>query len=302
MTETRDAQVETVRSFNRAVTRRIGALEDRFLGRSRALGESRLLWEIGKGGTELRSLRQRLGLDSGYLSRLVGALEGEGLVRTEPSERDRRIRTARLTPAGEREARELDRLSDTSARSLLEGLSKKQCQRLTAAMQEVERLLRAGAVEIERVSPADTAARWCLERYYAELAERFEEGFELERAVPARDEELMPPRGVFLVARLDGEPIGSGCMKTLERGVGYIKRMWVAPPARGLGLGRRLLEALEAEAVGLGFSSVRLETNRALTEAQALYRSAGYVEIDPFIDEPYGDFWFEKELESQGRP
>src|SRR5215207_7760773 len=103
-----EVMVDRVRSFNRAVTQRIGALDDRFLARDRPLGQSRMLWEVGIEGCEVRSLRSRLGLDSGHASRLLRALEAAGLVRVAPSPSDRRIRVARLTPAGLAERALLD--------------------------------------------------------------------------------------------------------------------------------------------------------------------------------------------------
>src|SRR6185312_2676687 len=108
-------QVDQVRRFNRTVTQRVGALNDRFLARDRPLGEARVLWEIGPGGCDVRSLRARLDLDSGYLSRLLRGLEASGLVRVAPSRRDRRVREARLTPAGLAERSALDRGSDELA-------------------------------------------------------------------------------------------------------------------------------------------------------------------------------------------
>ena len=107
---------------------------------------------------------------------------------------------------------------------------------------------------------------------------------------------LVPPAGLLLVARLRGEPVGCGGLRLFEGGVADIKRMWVAPDARGIGLGRRLLHELEHEARRRGATQVRLETNRALTEAIALYRSSGYTEVEPFNDEPYADYWFAKAL------
>jgi DNA-binding MarR family transcriptional regulator len=100
-----EAMVDQVRRFNRTVTERVGALDDRFLGRERPLGEARLLWEIGLDGCEVRLLRSRMELDSGYLSRLLRSLEAAGLIELTPSENDRRIRVARLTAAGARRAR-----------------------------------------------------------------------------------------------------------------------------------------------------------------------------------------------------
>src|SRR5262249_56345717 len=91
-----------------------------------------------------------------------------------------------------------------------------------------------------------------------------------------------------------GEPIGCGALKVKDRNIGEIKRMWVRADARGFGVGRRVLEALEALARDLGLRTLRLETNRALKEAQALYRRCGYREVAPFNDEPYAHHWFEK--------
>src|SRR5207249_2066281 len=114
-----EAMVAQVRRFNRTVTERVGALNDRFLGLERPLGEARLLWEIGLDGCEVRLLRSRLGLDSGYLSRLLRSLEAARLVAVTASERDRRIRVARLTAAGRSERAALDERSDALASSLL---------------------------------------------------------------------------------------------------------------------------------------------------------------------------------------
>lgn len=285
-----------VRRFNRLVTQRIGALDDRYLGRDRSLGESRVLHEIGPGGADLRDLRARLGLDSGYLSRLVRSLADRGLITIGALPGDRRVRRARLTPAGLAEYQAQDRLSDDVAVALLGPLSERQRARLLAAMAEVEVLLRASGVRIEPVHPSDPAARWCMEQYYAELDRRFEHGFDPGTALPLPPDELVPPRGVFLVASLDGEPVACGGVKTNAPGVGYLKRMWVADSARGLGLGRRMLHALETQARALGFTRLQLETNRTLTEAIALYLSAGYREVPPFNHEPYAHHWFEKQI------
>ena len=104
---------------------------------------------------------------------------------------------------------------------------------------------------------------------------------------------------MFIVARLRGEPIGCGALKTATPP--EIKRMWVAPEARGLGVGRRILAELERHALAQGASAIRLETNRVLGEAQQLYRSSGYVEVEPFNDEPYAHHWFTKSLAPAAR-
>jgi DNA-binding MarR family transcriptional regulator/ribosomal protein S18 acetylase RimI-like enzyme len=283
------AMVEQVRRFNRIVTQRVGALEDRFAGLGRPLGEARLLWEIGAEGCELRELRARVDLDSGYLSRMLRNLERDGLATVAPGG-DRRVRVARLTKAGLAEREELDHRSDEVAGSLLAPLSAAQRERLVGAMRDVERLLTASMVHVEEVDPADPRARLCLREYGAELARRFEMGFDPAHIDPA---DYRRPRGLMLVATLAGEPVGCGALWFHPGEPPDIKRMWVAPEARGLGLGRRLLAELEARVEG---GVVRLETNRALTEAIAMYRSAGYVEIQPFNDERYAHHWFEKRL------
>lgn len=292
--------VSQIRRFNRIVTQRVGALEDRFLARDRPLGEARLLWEIGADGCEVRSLRARLDLDSGYLSRLLRSLEAAGLVTVEPGEPDGRVRTARLTSAGVDERAVLDRRSDDLAASFLEPLSESQRERLVGAMGEVERLLTVAMVQIALVDPAHPHAQHCLREYVAELDRRFVGGFDPGRSISADAPELRPPTGLLLLASLLSEPIGCGALKFHEGEPTEIKRMWVADAARGLGVGRRLLAELEARAAESSSPIVRLETNETLTEAITMYRSAGYTEVAPFNDEPYAHHWFEKRLPERG--
>jgi DNA-binding MarR family transcriptional regulator/GNAT superfamily N-acetyltransferase len=289
-------QVTQVRRFNRAVTQRIGALDDDYLARGRPLGEARVLWEIGEEGCEVRALRSRLGLDSGHASRLLRSLETAGLVEVAPGREDRRARAARLTPVGRAERAELDRRSDELASSILEPLDSGQRERLVAAMHEVERLLTAALVDIREVDPSAPDARQCLRSYFAELERRSRMPFDPNAGATAKPHEVRPPAGLFLVAYLRDAPIGCGAVKHFADGVSDIKRMWVAEPARGLGIGRRLLAELETRAGERGTRVVRLETSRLLTEAIALYLSAGYVEVPAFNDEPFADHWFEKRL------
>jgi DNA-binding MarR family transcriptional regulator/GNAT superfamily N-acetyltransferase len=287
-------QVSQVRRFNRLVTQRAGALNDHFLGRDRPLGESRLLYEIGPDGADLRDLRRRLGLDSGYVTRLVKSLEENGLVRLSQGTEDQRVRTARLTAGGQREVRDMNQRSDEAAAALLESLTPAQRTRLVDAMAEVHRLLQLAGLQIERVDPASPAARWCVRQYFDELDRRFDSGFDSAVSLSAEDSDLIPPRGAFLVAFVDGESVACGAVKAMSPGVGSLKRMWVSGTVRGLGIGRRMLEALEAQARELGLTTLRLETNRTLKEAIRLYRSAGFREVAAFSDDPYADHWFEK--------
>jgi DNA-binding MarR family transcriptional regulator/predicted N-acetyltransferase YhbS len=285
-----------VRAFNRVVTRRIGALQAEYLSRGRPLGASRALWEIAAGHGDLRSLRARMDLDAGYLTRLVQSLEREGLVTIEPHPGDRRVKAVGLTAAGEAELAELDRASDELADALLAPLAGAQRERLVGAMREVERLLTAGLVHVAVEDPATRDAHRCLESYFAEIHERFESGYDRAAGIRLVTEDMQPPRGLLLLARLDGEPIGCGVLWRHGPHVADVKRMWVAPEARGLGVGRRLLAELERHARETGVRTLRLETNRALGEAIAMYRSAGYEEVAPFNDEPHAHHWFAKSV------
>jgi DNA-binding MarR family transcriptional regulator/predicted GNAT family N-acyltransferase len=288
--------IARIRRFNRTVSQQVGALEDGFLARARPLGHSRVLWEIGAAGTEVRELRARLDLDSGYLSRVLRALEEEGLIRVEASQGDRRVRVARLTDAGSRERGELDARSDQAVAAMLAPLTASQQQRLLTATAEVDRLLQASMIRISPRDPGDPDAQHCIAAYFAELARRFDTGFDPARSLPAAAEDLIPPRGVLLVATLHAEPVGCAGLKLREHRPAEVKRMWVAESVRGLGLGRRLLAGVEEHAMASGVRTLRLETNQALVEAIRLYRSAGYREVAPFNDEPFAHHWFEKEI------
>jgi DNA-binding MarR family transcriptional regulator/GNAT superfamily N-acetyltransferase len=290
--------ISQVRKFNRIVTQRVGALNDHFLSRDRSLGEARLLWEIGPQGRDVRSLRTQLQLDSGYVSRLLRSLEAAGLVKVGPDDSDKRVRVARLTRLGLAERKVLDRRSDELAASILAPLGAAQRARLVDAMADVGRLLTAAMVEISSVDPSHPHARYCLREYFSELDRRFDTGFDPGLSIPALDEEMRPPAGLFLVATLHGDPIGSGALKFHGRKPADLKRMWVAESARGLGVGRRLLAELENHAARRRVSTVRLETNKTLVEAVSLYRSAGYIEVAPFNDEPYAHHWFAKQIGS----
>jgi ribosomal protein S18 acetylase RimI-like enzyme len=291
--------VAAVRRFNRTVTQRVGALDGEYMARARPLAQARLLWEIGPGGAEVAALRARLGLDSGYLSRLLRALESDGLVTVGPADRiggDGRVRSAALTDAGRAEWAELDERSDELAWSILRPLTEQHRRRLVAAMADVQRLLIASMVVIQPCPPGDPRARACVRAYARDIARRFDDGFDPALSNPVRDEELAPPAGVFLLATLNDEPVACGAVKLHPDAPAEIKRVWVSGTVRGLGIGRRMLDELERHAAERGWSAVRLDTNRNLTEAIAMYRSAGYREIKPYNTEHYAHHWFEKQL------
>jgi DNA-binding MarR family transcriptional regulator/RimJ/RimL family protein N-acetyltransferase len=291
-----ESQLQQIRRFNRLVTRRVGALETNYLRRGRPLAEARLIFEIGADGVDVRTLRSRLGLDSGYLSRLVQSLKAQGLIELAKGGGDARRRRVSLTRKGIAERAAYDRLSDRLAASMLEALDEAERGRLATAMGEVERLIRAASVEVAAEAPNSGDARRCLDAYFSELAARFESGFDVAKDDSARADDMAGPWGLFVLARLDGDAVGCGGLKRTGKATGEIKRLWTAPSARGMGVARRVLRTLEAAARDMGLRTLRLDTNRALTEAHALYRKEGFREIARFNDNPYADHWFEKRL------
>lgn len=286
-----------LRRFNRSYTQRIGALDESFLGLGLPLGGARLLFEIGaEDAPTVHRLRARLGLDSGYLSRLLRSLEEQGLVSVEPDPADRRRRLVSLTARGRRTRRRLDDRSEQLAAGLLEPLSARQRERLSEALATADLLVRAATVQLEEVDPTDPDARGAVQHYFDELDRRFETGFD---AGAGDDPQLYrPPHGTFVVARSDGDPVACGGVQPLPDGTAEIKRMWVHDDWRGAGLGARMLRRLEDDAREAGYAVIRLDTNSVLTEAIAMYERAGYQPIERYNDNPYARCWFEKGLTS----
>jgi DNA-binding MarR family transcriptional regulator len=278
-----DRDIARVRAFNRLVTRQIRVLDDRYLGH-RPLGECRVLYEIGERGSSPRDVRIRLGLDSGYLARMLRALQRDGLVESAPDPADRRTKRLTLTAQGRAELAALEDISDELAASALAPLDAEQRERLLRAQAEVRGLLALSLVTIAREDPRSTDALWCIQHYFAELGERF--GLDPAKTLPHEGDDI-----VFLLARFDGQPAGCGVLKGEE-----IMRMWVDRPHRGLGIAARLLAALEVEAAARGHERVRLYTNGSLVEAQAMYRARGYTAIPRYNADPYAEAWFEKRL------
>lgn len=291
----------TLRRFNRTYTQRVGALDDSFLGLGWPLGASRLIFEIGGSGTTVRELRERLDLDSGYLSRLLRRLSRAGVVDVHPDPTDRRRRLVTLTPDGRKVRRELDLRSEEHAASLIAPLTDRQRDRLTEALATADLLVRAATVHLRTVSPADPVAVAATGRYFAELDARFPGGFDAGGAVDHDAAAMAPPGGTFVVATSDGEPVACGGVQPLADGTGEIKRMWVHPDWRGAGLGSRMLRHLEDVARDLGHRRIVLDTNGTLVEAIAMYRRAGYESVERYNDNPYAQAWFAKRLRRPAR-
>ena len=282
-----DQHTDTLRRFNRTYTQRIGVLDESFLGTGRPLNVSRLLFEIGPVGATVRELRDRLDLDSGYLTRLLRALVDEGLVDLHPDPADRRRRVATLTAAGERSWAELDDRSEELAARLVAPLTERQRTRLTEALGTADLLVRAATISLREVDPGEPLARAAAARYFAELDRRFPGGFD-----PGEPDH----EGRFLLATSAGAPVAYGGVRPLSAETGEIKRMWVDDGWRGAGLGSRMLRELEALAGRLGHTRVVLDTNGTLTEAIEMYARAGYTAIGRYNGNPYAEAWFEKHL------
>ncbi len=145
--------------------------------------------------------------------------------------------------------------------------------------------------------PASPAAEACLRAYFALLADRIPGVDPAHVPIPDPDADAFrPPRGVFLLARLGEASLGCVSLKAIDPTLGEVKRLWVAPEARGQGLARRLMEEIEAFARQAGMTHLRLDTNRALTEALALYRKTGWQPTAPFTRAFPATDWFLKRL------
>jgi DNA-binding MarR family transcriptional regulator/GNAT superfamily N-acetyltransferase len=284
------SDIPRIRRFNRAITLELGALDQSYLGLGRPLGTARLLCAIGAEGAGVQDLREAFGLDSGQLSRLLRALEDEGLITTAPDPDDARRRIARPTDRGLDEIARYDRLSDDRAERMQTALGP-EAPTLIAAMERVAILLSRDRIRIAPTDPASPEAQACLTSYFAELDRRFPGGFS--PGPPGDPDDYRAPKGLFLTARLDDLTLG--CV-ALSYPAAEVKRLWIAPQARGTGLAPRLMQAVEDAARKAGLSRLVLDTNATLTEALALYRRLGWTEIPRYNDNPHAQAWFGRDL------
>ncbi len=280
--------------------RRVLALHDRLVGEAGG-GEvhrrERMLEAIGRRGSTVRSLGARLALGSAELGVSLRLLARQGLARLEMRRyRGERARFVTLTRTGAARLRRAEVREATRARRLAASQSQAGIRQLVLATVQIERFLCRSHIVIAPEDPASGAARWCFAQYFDELATRFPDGFDRHAGGGTVRDEFLPPRGRLLIARLDGDPVGCGAVRAWAPGIVEIKRMWVAPEARRLGIGGELLEALEQLARRRRASAIRLDTHATLMEALRLYRRAGYRRIARYNDNPYAQRWFEKPL------
>lgn len=283
--------LETERAFNHALARRLGARQ--------VSGSERVLLALDRGGAPVSLLRERLALDAGYLGRLLRSLERDGLVRSGArGSADAHRRRITLTRKGAQQVSRLKASERVWVRALFALLSSCESRELLGAMRRIAHLASGSLVVIGPEDPAGAAARRCFANYFDELDARFPGGFDRRAGGGTQRTELLPPRGRLLIARLGAVPVGCGAIRQLAPGILEIKRMWVAPSVRGLGIGRDLLEALERIARRRRAQVIRLDTHATLSEALRLYRRAGYRRIARYNDNPYAERWFEKQLGS----
>ena len=287
-------QIARCRQFNRAVAVEIGALDDSFLNRGRSLGSARVLNAIGLGYNSVSDLRAFLSLDTGLLSRLLRGLEAEGLIETTQGIVDRRSRITQLTEKGRVEFEIYEDLSNDRAAQIL--ARHKNARHLLDAMDIITTVLSRDQIMYEEVDYTSDAATYCLDKFAAELAARVNAGFNLENSGDPDLHQMRHPNGTFVVAKLGEKPIGCVGIKGNGEAIAEIKRMWIAPAARGLGLARKLMTFAEDAARTLSITTLRLDTNHRLVEAVSFYQSTGWTEIEPFNDDPFPDLFFEKHL------
>lgn len=287
--------IARLRRFNRAVTREVGALDTSFLGRGRPLGAARVLQLVQPEGTDVARIRARLDLDSGLLSRFLRSLEREGLIETATDLDDRRRRIARLTARGAAEMAAYEAIGRDRATRLLARAGTR-ADEVVAAMDLIATLLNRDQLEIRPADPDSPEMLSCWRGYIDELCAR----------VPGARPELFPvpdpgadsyrpPHGRCLVAWSDDLPVGCVSLRPLDATTAEVKRLWVHASARGQGLARRLMAAIEEEARAMGLTALRLDTNSALAEAIALYRKTGWTDIAPYTGAP-ADTWLGKTL------
>lgn len=151
-------------------------------------------------------------------------------------------------------------------------------------------------VAFEMVDARSADAVDAIRAYFTELDAQFVEGFNDWEALTDGAADFDPPAGAFFLVRVGGDVAGCGGVRTLEPGVGEIKRMWIAPSHRGRGLAKQLLAELESAISAMGHGTVRLDTNATLTPAITMYESSGYRSIERYNDNPDAERWFEKRL------
>ena len=289
-------QAEAVRRFNRFYTRQIGVLDEGLLASPFTLTQARVLFELGTRKTVTASeIGELLGLDAGYLSRMVQGFMAQGLVARKPSKEDGRQWMLSLTAEGRKAFRTLDRASHTLMASRLAGLSEPARHRLLTSMRDVQQLL----------TPADENTRvvirthrigdigWAIERHGQLYADEFGWNEAFEALVATLFAQFAtkhdPAKERMWVAEVDGERVG--CVFVVRNAddptAAQLRCLLVDPKARGLGIGKRLVDECVAFAQSAGYARMLLWTNDILVSARRIYQAAGFPLVS---EEPHHSF------------
>ncbi|MDO1529909.1 helix-turn-helix domain-containing GNAT family N-acetyltransferase [Fulvimonas sp. R45] len=292
------AHVEALRAFNRSYTRSIGVLEEGLLSSPFSLTQARVLFELAqRGQASANEIGDDLGLDAGYLSRIVRGFAGAGLVARKPSPQDRRRTLLSLTAAGQRAFAELDRRSRAQAAAMLGQLSPADRERLLGNMLAMRRVLeapeeRGGRPVIRTHRPGDIG--WAIERHGRLYADEYGWNQEFEALVATLFAGFAtrhdPARERMWVAELDGVRVG--CVFVVRNAddadVAQLRCLLVDPAGRGRGVGRRLVERCIAFAREAGYRDMMLWTNDVLVAARRIYEAAGFALAKEYPHRSFG--------------
>lgn len=284
--ESMEERIELVRRFNRFFTRKIGVLHEGLLDSPFSLTEARVIFELAhREGPTAAELCRDLGLDAGYLSRLLGRLEQQGLVCRVRSERDGRERLMRLTESGREAFRMLDGRSREEVREWLGALAEPDRESLLASMGVIEKVLDpergkrfSEPFVVRPPEPGDFG--WIISRHGALYAREYHwdetfEGFVAE-IVGAYIAHFNPARERCWMAEMDGEPVGSIVLAEKDEATAKLRLLIVEPRARGLGVGTRLVQECIRFARRVGYRTLMLWTNHILLEARHIYEKLGF--------------------------
>lgn len=276
--------VEAVRRFNRFYTQQIGALRDGLLRSPYSLTEVRALYEISRrDGPTAAELCKDLGIDAGYLSRILQNFARKGLVAKQPSKSDARLSLLRLTKKGEKEFAALNARQDEEVAAMLDKLSPEEQPRLIEAMRTIQSLL--GSKPEPKVPyilrphyPGDMG--WVVHRHGVLYSQEYgwDEHFEALVAQIVADfiKNFDPKRERCWIAERDGEAVGSVFLVQKSKTVGQLRLLLVEPKARGLGIGKRLVDECIRFARQAGYRKIMLWTNDVLDAARHIYEQAGF--------------------------
>lgn len=280
-----DERVAAVRAFSRFYTRQVGLLRDGYLETPFSVTEARVLYELAnRERTVAADLTRELGLDAGYLSRILRGFRRRGLIERRPSVEDGRRTDLRLSKRGRSAFSALDARSRKDIGTLLAGLAVADQDRLVAAMRTVERLLggdrAAGGGAVVLRPPRAGDLGWVVQRHGAVYAQEYGWNEEFEALVAGivatYVEQLDPTRERCWIAERDGENVGCVFLVKKTRTVAKLRLLLVEPAARGQGIGSRLVTECVRFAREAGYRKVVLWTNSVLTDARRVYERAGF--------------------------